>query len=241
MPGLVPGTSQTLFRGLFTATLYYTWHLLSVLQIRLPSVDEVKWLFDVTQPIYYVSSGFYFLFIDVREKERERGTCCSTYLHIHWLIVVDAMTGDQTRNLSISGWRSNQLSYPARTTKGFKTQGIWHPNLNTVPPLPHVSSQPMDHREPSNRGHYITTYKCMWNNLDVIDFGKMLGRLGFNQWVTCVHVLSPGGVTFPDSRTDTRSPGQALFSHTRDPECFAFHESEHRPLSSSPGRRGPGS
>ena len=44
----------------------------------------------------------FFLFIDFRERkeerkrDRERETliCCSTYLCIHWLILVDALTGD---------------------------------------------------------------------------------------------------------------------------------------------------
>ena len=39
---------------------------------------------------------------------------CSTYLCIHSLILVCALTGDQTHNLGALGWCSNQLSNPAR-------------------------------------------------------------------------------------------------------------------------------
>ena len=45
----------------------------------------------------------------------ERGEICfSTYLCIHWLILVCALTGDRTHNLGM--WRccSKQLSYLAR-------------------------------------------------------------------------------------------------------------------------------
>ena len=47
------------------------------------------------------------------ERERERLICCSTYLCIHWLMLVCALTGDRTCNLGTSGRCSNQLSYPA--------------------------------------------------------------------------------------------------------------------------------
>ena len=45
-----------------------------------------------------------------RERERESESCCSTYLYIHWLILVCALTGDQTCNPSILRRCSNQLS-----------------------------------------------------------------------------------------------------------------------------------
>ena len=48
-----------------------------------------------------------------RERERETPVCCSIYLCINWLLLVCALTGAQTRNLGISGWHSNQLSYLA--------------------------------------------------------------------------------------------------------------------------------
>ena len=50
-------------------------------------------------------------------RERETLICCFTYLCIHWLILVCALTGDQTCNLAISGWCSNQLSYLTKATK----------------------------------------------------------------------------------------------------------------------------
>ena len=43
--------------------------------------------------------------------------CCSTYLCIHWLIFVCALTRDQTHNLGILRWGSNQLDYLARAEK----------------------------------------------------------------------------------------------------------------------------
>ena len=49
------------------------------------------------------------------EREREREICCSTYLCIHWLLLVCSLTWDLTHNLGIWGWHSNCLSYPART------------------------------------------------------------------------------------------------------------------------------
>lgn len=51
-----------------------------------------------------------------REREREKETdCWSTYLCIHWVILIYAQIRDRTCNLGVSGWHSNQSSYPART------------------------------------------------------------------------------------------------------------------------------
>ena len=48
------------------------------------------------------------------EKERETSICCSTYLCIHLLIFVCALTRDQTHNLGVVEWLSDQLSYSTR-------------------------------------------------------------------------------------------------------------------------------
>ena len=49
-----------------------------------------------------------------RGRERETLICCSTYLCIHWLILVCTLTGDWTHNLGTLGWPSIQMSYLAR-------------------------------------------------------------------------------------------------------------------------------
>ena len=54
--------------------------------------------------------------------ERETFICCSTYLCIHWLILVYALNGDWTHNLDVFGGCSNQLNYPARTIHEFGIQ-----------------------------------------------------------------------------------------------------------------------
>ena len=46
---------------------------------------------------------------DGGEGEQEISICCSTYVCTHWLILVWALTGDQIRNLGVSGRCSNQL------------------------------------------------------------------------------------------------------------------------------------
>ena len=59
---------------------------------------------------------------DSKEKGRQREKhqpCCSTYLCICWLILVRALSGDQTLNLAISGQCSNLLRYLARTISHF--------------------------------------------------------------------------------------------------------------------------
>ena len=57
-----------------------------------------------------------FLLIVERGREREILVCCSTYLCIHWLILVFALIGDQTQNLAILSQCCNHLSYLARAT-----------------------------------------------------------------------------------------------------------------------------
>ena len=51
-----------------------------------------------------------------RDREIERSTycCCSTYLFIHLLVLVCALTRDGAHNLGTLGRCSTQLSYPAR-------------------------------------------------------------------------------------------------------------------------------
>ena len=61
-----------------------------------------------------------------REGEtRETAVGCSTYLCIHWLLLVCALIGDQTCNLGTWGQCSNQLSYSARTLLGFLLRLHW--------------------------------------------------------------------------------------------------------------------
>ena len=49
-----------------------------------------------------------------RQTDIESLISCSTYLCIHLLFPVCALTGDRTHNLGVSGRWSHQLSYPAR-------------------------------------------------------------------------------------------------------------------------------
>ena len=58
----------------------------------------------------------------MREKEkggrkREALIACSTYLCIHWLILMCALTGNFTRNLGVLGHCSN----PGVSTPGVRT------------------------------------------------------------------------------------------------------------------------
>ena len=57
---------------------------------------------------------FFFREREEGEREKETSICCSSYFCIHWLILLCALTRDQTHNLGVLGRRSNQMSYPAR-------------------------------------------------------------------------------------------------------------------------------
>ena len=61
--------------------------------------------------VQHNSSVFYF---KKNLRERETLICFSTYLFIHWLFGVWALTRDRTCNLGISGQLYNQLSYLTR-------------------------------------------------------------------------------------------------------------------------------
>ena len=58
--------------------------------------------------------NFYLLILEGGRREWETTICCSTYLCIHWLLLVCALTGNRYCNLGVSKWHSNQLSSPAR-------------------------------------------------------------------------------------------------------------------------------
>ena len=71
-----------------------------------------------TEPYLWGRFFLFFKFIDFRETEERRDIetliYCSTYLCIHWLLLVYALAGDQTCNLAGLGQCSKKLSYPAR-------------------------------------------------------------------------------------------------------------------------------
>ena len=71
--------------------------------------------FIVREQICFHLANFYFFFIFYFLE-----ICCSTHLCIHWLILVRALTWDQTRNVGVWGRCSNQLSYMARADFYFK-------------------------------------------------------------------------------------------------------------------------
>lgn len=62
----------------------------------------------------------YFLLILQREskgeRKRETSICYSTYICIHWLIIICALSRRQTCNLGVSRQCSKQLNYLARAT-----------------------------------------------------------------------------------------------------------------------------
>ena len=56
----------------------------------------------------------FFLFISFRDREEPGvgGICCSTYLCIHWLVLICPLTRDGTHNLGVWVCHSNHLSHP---------------------------------------------------------------------------------------------------------------------------------
>ena len=53
--------------------------------------------------IWLANSWEFFFHLLIFEKGEETSACRSTYLCIHWLILVCTLTGDQTCNLGVSG------------------------------------------------------------------------------------------------------------------------------------------
>ena len=83
----------------------------------LKTVASIYFVCFAVLPLVYFFK-FYLLILEreegggKRQRERER-ICCSTYLCIHWLFLVCALSRDGTLHFGVSGWRSNQLSYLA--------------------------------------------------------------------------------------------------------------------------------
>ena len=88
-------------------------HSLQVVKIH----NQAFWLQSSCYYIYclsFLTNSYLLIWERGRKGEREIPICCSTYLRVHWLTLVCTLTGDQTPNLDISGWRSSQLSHLAR-------------------------------------------------------------------------------------------------------------------------------
>ena len=71
-------------------------------------------------------SVFFKLIFGEREERRHRNICCSTYLCIHWLIFVCALTGEQTHNkIGISGQRlTNWATQPVQGFSILKNRSL---------------------------------------------------------------------------------------------------------------------
>ena len=84
-----------------------------------PGKHSEQFVYSVWQHcvLWWLSNMFFTLlfFKTVYWGERQRNiTLLFTYLCVHWLIFVCALTGDQTCNLGVTDWHSNQLSHLAR-------------------------------------------------------------------------------------------------------------------------------
>ena len=111
------------------------WHLVRVKWEFLGRVQTEEWYEHFRKIIlvsvlgtasFFKKKKNFLIFIDERERERDKFVVLLIYLCIAWLLLVCALTRDQTDNLGVLGWCSNQLSYPARA-------GIasWKPSLRT--------------------------------------------------------------------------------------------------------------
>ena len=76
---------------------------------------------------------FFCLLIDFRvtrerEKEGKSSLCCSTYLCIHWLLLICALTRDQTHNLGLGGRCTSPAVSNLFCTWNLFTRrwGVWH-------------------------------------------------------------------------------------------------------------------
>ena len=108
--------------------------------------------------------------------ERETSICCFTYLHIHWLLLVCALTGDQTCNLGVSRWRSNQLSYTARALI-FNVKSCGRNKFFFIVIKPSKEMQSMTHAEGEN---YLQRPAQDSGHLDDQDLSLMQGSVNFN-------------------------------------------------------------
>ena len=100
---------------IYTYTYIYTYTHTYIRFYLLVFCLEFFHLYSWERLVHNFISFLTFLCIDFRERERkgkrERERIgCFIYLCTHWLILVCSLMGDQTRNLGLSGWCSNQLS-----------------------------------------------------------------------------------------------------------------------------------
>lgn len=85
-----------------------------------PTYTVAVFFYDVSIMMWLLCIYFYWLILETEEGgEQEIAICYSIYLWIYRLILVCVMTSDQTYNLVVAGWCSNQMSYPARARMPF--------------------------------------------------------------------------------------------------------------------------
>ena len=56
------------------------------------------------------------------KRERETSICCSTYLCIHWLLLICALPGDWTRNFGVSGMMLQLTELPGQSLEAVFNQ-----------------------------------------------------------------------------------------------------------------------
>ena len=89
------------------------------------------WKSIIHKNLFFLFKKMYLLIFE-RHTERKTLIYCSTYLCIHWLVFVCALTGDWTHNLGISGQCSNQLSYRFKKKKQHSFLSVL--SLSFLPP-----------------------------------------------------------------------------------------------------------
>ena len=128
--------SRNIFLYWFFVVVVVVWFFIQPCQSKWNNIEVLAWCNEdynfvlklalpfnksPTFPLIYISSSsMYSLticywvlggFIHLREIHRQTSICCFTYLCIHWLILVGALTRGSRCNRRLS---NAQLSYPAR-------------------------------------------------------------------------------------------------------------------------------
>lgn len=196
-------------------------------------------LYKDTQNALTVIVNFYWMFATCLASSQARYT---RYFNLHSTLLIRLiwpfLSISQIRPVNVTEIKQlSSVTQPVyRVSNGFKTEVVWHLNLNTILwlPQPQLSADGRQRTQWHGPLYEYLQVHVEWLTSDGFwKHARLVGIQSMNSLCSCNFLQ---GEQFHYEIIETVFLGQAPSSHIGVPEHTAFHENENHPLSGHAGR-----